>query len=132
MKPFGFRTFFKGKKTKSKNSIKIFHNGGEGFVSLNEIKINNEIIEKHKVFITRGYGAGENFPHQILNKPFYGEPGSICTETYIFIGPFKSKKICENVISYIKTKFFRFLVLMIKNTQRCSKICLQASSYSKF
>ena len=29
MKPFGFRTFFKGKKTKSKNSIKIFHNGGE-------------------------------------------------------------------------------------------------------
>ncbi len=117
MKPFGFRTFFKGKKTKSKNSIKIFHNGGEGFVSPNEIKINNEIIEKHKVFITRGYGAGENFPHQILNKPFYGEPGSICTETYIFIGPFKSKKICENVISYIKTKFFRFLVLMIKNTQ---------------
>ena len=117
MKPFGFRTFFKGKKTKSKNSIKIFHNGGEGFVSLNEIKINNEIIEKHKVFITRGYGAGENFPHQILNKPFYGEPGSICTETYRFIGPFKSKKICENVISYIKTKFFRFLVLMIKNTQ---------------
>ena len=117
MKPFGFRTFFKGSKKKNKNSIKIFHNGGEGYVANNEIKINNEIIDKHKVFITRGYGAGESFPHQILNKPFYGEPGSVCTETYIFIGPFKSKKVCDNVISYIKTKFFRFLVLMIKNTQ---------------
>ncbi len=117
MKPFGFRTFFKGSKNKKKNSVKIFHNGGEGYVANNEIKINKEIINKHKVFITRGYGAGESFPHQILNKPFYGEPGSVCTETYVFIGPFKSKKVCENVISYIKTKFFRFLVLMIKNTQ---------------
>ena len=117
MKPFGFRTFFKGSKNKKKNSVKIFHNGGEGYVANNEIKINKEIIDKHKVFITRGYGAGESFPHQILNKPFYGEPGSVCTETYVFIGPFKSKKVCENVISYIKTKFFRFLVLMIKNTQ---------------
>ena len=117
MKPFGFRTFFKGKQKKTKNGVKIFHNGGEGYVSLDEIKVNKEIIDKHKIFITRGYGAGESFPHQILNKPFYGEPGSVCTETYIYIGPFKSKKICENVISYIRTKFFRFLVLMIKNTQ---------------
>lgn len=117
MKPFGFRTFFKGSKNKNKNSNKIFHNGGEGYVANTEIKINREIIDKHKVFITRGYGAGESFPHQILNKPFYGEPGTVCTETYIYIGPFKSKKVCENVISYIKTKFFRFLVLMIKNTQ---------------
>jgi hypothetical protein len=116
MKPFGFRTFFKGKKSKNNNSIKIFHNGGEGYVSVDEIKINKEVIDKHKVFISRGYGAGESFPHQILNKPFYGEPQSVCTETYIYIGPFKSKKICENVISYIKTKFFRFLVLMIKNS----------------
>lgn len=117
MKPFGFRTFFQGKKSKTSNSVKIFHNGGEGYVSIDEIKINKEVIDKHKVFISRGYGAGESFPHQILNKPFYGEPQSVCTETYIYIGPFKSKKICENVISYIKTKFFRFLVLMIKNTQ---------------
>ena len=46
---------------------------------------------------------------------------SVCTETYLQIGPFKSKKTCENVISYIHTKFFRFLVLMIKNTQHATK-----------
>jgi site-specific DNA-methyltransferase (adenine-specific) len=121
MKPFGFRTFFKGKPSKSKNSVKIYHNGGSGYVSLNEIKINKEMIDKHKVFITEAYGAGESFPHQILNKPFYGELGSVCTETYVYLGPFKSKKICQNVISYIKTKFFRFLVLMVKNTQHGSR-----------
>ena len=56
-----------------------------------------------------------------MSKPFYGEPGTVCTETYIYIGPFKSKKVCENVISYIKTKFFRFLVMMIKNTQHATR-----------
>ena len=119
MKPFGFRTFFKGQSSKSKKSIKIYQNGGEGSVNLSDVKVNRDNIFSHKVFISRayGYGANSKFPHQILNQPFYGEPGSICTETYIYFGPFKSKKVCENVISYIKTKFFRFLVLMIKNTQ---------------
>ena len=37
------------------------------------------------------------------------------------IGPFDSKEICENVMSYIQTRFFRFLVLLIKNTQDAPK-----------
>jgi site-specific DNA-methyltransferase (adenine-specific) len=39
----------------------------------------------------------------------------------LVIGPFKTKEICENVISYIRTKFFRFLVLQKKNTQNAAK-----------
>ena len=120
-KPFGFETFFKGSKNKNKNSIKIFHNGGEGYISDNEIKNNREIIDKHKVFITYASEGKGSFPNKVLSKPFYGEPGTVCTETYIYIGPFKSKKVCENVISYIKTKFFRFLVMMIKNTQHATR-----------
>jgi site-specific DNA-methyltransferase (adenine-specific) len=37
------------------------------------------------------------------------------------IGPYSSKKRAENVISYINTKFFRFLVLFKKNTQNAAK-----------
>ena len=61
-----------------------------------------------------------DFPHPIIGKPFLGEPNSCCTETYLHIGPFKNKKISENVISYIKTKFFRFMVLLIKSTQHAT------------
>ncbi len=67
------------------------------------------------------YGAGEDFPHQIINKPFCGEPNSCCTETYLVIGPFSSEKRTLNVISYIQSKFFRFLVLLRKNTQHAAK-----------
>jgi site-specific DNA-methyltransferase (adenine-specific) len=39
----------------------------------------------------------------------------------LVIGPYKTRKEALNVISYIKTRFFRFLVLQIKNTQHATK-----------
>lgn len=60
-------------------------------------------------------------PTQVINKPFIVEPNSCCTETYTVIGPIKDKKTAENIVSYISTKFFRFMVLMLKNTQSTSQ-----------
>ncbi len=120
-KCYGFPTNFRGKKKNEKNKTKIYQNGGYGYISEKDVEIGRKNIQKHKIFITKAYGAGESFPHQILNIPFYGEVNSVCTETYIEIGPFKSKQVCENVMSYIKTKFFRFMVLMIKNTQDATR-----------
>ena len=37
------------------------------------------------------------------------------------IGPFASKAIAFNVVSYINTKFLRCLVLLVKNTQDAPK-----------
>lgn len=119
-KPFGLRTFFKGnnKPYKDKNdNVMLYQNGGIGYISRENIPKNREWILKHKVFISYAYGMGTTEPYQVINTPFYGEPNSICTETYLLIGPFKNREICENVISYMKTKFFRFLIILIKNTQ---------------
>ena len=119
-KPFGLRTFFKGnnKPYKDKNdNVMLYQNGGIGYISRSDIPKGAEWILKHKVFISYAYGMGTTEPYQVINTPFYGEPNSICTETYLLIGPFKNREICENVISYMKTKFFRFLIVLIKNTQ---------------
>lgn len=120
-KPFGFRTYFKGKPKPFKDSIKIYTNKSVGFINPKDVDQNKQWIKKHKVYITMAYGAGEDFPHQILNKPIYGEPNTCCTETYLVIGPFSSKKESINVMSYIQTRFFRFLVLLRKNTQHAAK-----------
>lgn len=120
-KPFGLRTYFKGKKESFKGAIKIYVNGGVGYIKEEEVLKNHNWISQHKVFIGMAYGAGEGFPHQILNYPIYGEPNTCCTETYSVVGPFATEKRCQNVISYIKTKFLRFLVLLIKNTQHATK-----------
>lgn len=113
-KPFGFDSKFRGK---SKGDILIYQNKSQAFVSRNDIATNKEAIDKWKVYVSFAYGAGSDFPHQILGKPFLGEPRTCCTETYLVIGPWATKKEAENVISYIRTKFFRFMVLQKKYTQ---------------
>lgn len=107
------------------NGVKFYYFGwqklGVGYIDTKYIKKNLEFVNKWKVYISRAYGAGESFPHQILNKPIIGEPNSCCSETYLCIGTFKNKKEAENICSYIHTKFFRFLVMIKKNTQQAMK-----------
>lgn len=120
-KPFGLSTGDTGSSIKIANSVKIYQNKSCGYKRRADIPANTEWIDKYKVYITYAYGAGEDFPHQIINKPFIGEPGTACTETYLVIGPFNDKNTAQNVISYIQTKFFRFMVLLLKNTQHATK-----------
>ncbi|MCZ2142090.1 MAG: Eco57I restriction-modification methylase domain-containing protein [Ignavibacteriales bacterium] len=120
-KPFGLRTFYKGNKQRdTERDLLIYGNKSISYCSREIIQVNKDWIDAHKVFITMAYGAGESYPHQIINKPFYGAPSTICSETYVMIGPFKTKILAENAISYIKTKLFRFLVLLRKSTQHAS------------
>ena len=58
----------------------------------------------------------------VLGAPFYGEPNSVCSQTYLVIGwdataPKLDENQCRNIIKYIKTKFFRYLVSVKKKTQ---------------
>ena len=50
-----------------------------------------------------------------------GEPFTACSETYIYIGPFKNKNQTINVISYVSTKFFRFIAMLKKVTQSTTR-----------
>ena len=120
-KPFGFRTFFIGKEKPFKNSIKIHTSRGIEHVDRNEVLQNPQWVKNYKVYISYAYGERGSFPYLVLGKPFVGEPDTCCTETYLHIGPFASKQESENVISYMTTKFFRFLVLLKKNTQHATK-----------
>ena len=79
------------------------------------------MISWHKVYIAKAGSGSDSFPHPILPKPFYGEPNTVCNESYLVIGPFVDKETCENVMSYIATKFFRFLVLLLKSTQNAPR-----------
>lgn len=116
-KPFGFDTLYRGEKT---GEIKLFQNGGVAFVQRADITKSKQWIDKWKVFIPESGSGSDAFPHPILGKPFIGEPGTACTETYLVIGPFSNKAECENVISYISSKFFRFLVLLKKPSQHAT------------
>ena len=93
------------------------HRGQTAYVPLEKVIRGHEYIHCHKVYLGEASSSVGSFPHSILTTPFYGEPESVCTQSYLVIGPFENKTICQNVISYIKTLFFRFMVLQRKNTQ---------------
>ena len=116
-KPFGMETKTKVSKTKIPGGIFTFAYPDNGYVERNMITKNPQWINEYKVLEAKAYGERGDFPYLVLGKPFISEPYTCCTETYIVIGPWKSKEECESVMSYIKTKFFRFLVLLKKNTQ---------------
>ena len=121
-KPFGFTTDFTDfKKRPFDGAVRIYANKTTGWIKRGQISRNVQWVNGWKIYITRAYGAGEDFPHQILNKPILGEPNTCCTETYLLIGPFWNKTTATNVLKYVATKFFRFMVLQIKNTQDAPK-----------
>ncbi|MDY0143577.1 MAG: Eco57I restriction-modification methylase domain-containing protein [Bacteroidales bacterium] len=102
-------------------SLKVYSYPENGFTSIKNVKQNLDMLKKYKVFITKAYGERGAFPYMVTGKPFIGLPNEICTETYLSIGSYDNRDTVDNVISYMKTKFFRFLVLQQKNTQNAAK-----------
>jgi site-specific DNA-methyltransferase (adenine-specific) len=120
-KPFGLRTNFRGESNPQQGSLKLFQNGGIGYIRRDEVLSGQELIDSWKIFISAAYGAGNDYPHSILGQPFIGEPGTVCTETYVAIGPFSSEDEARSALSYITTKFFRFLVMLHKPAQHAAR-----------
>ena len=90
------------------------------WISNAQLPKNTKTKDLHKVFIPAAGGSG--YDDQVLGKPFYGEPNSVCSQTFLVIGydPEKhnfSETECKNIITYIQTRFFRYLVSIKKKTQ---------------
>ena len=123
-KPFGFDTGKKGRLSSFANSVKLYTNkntsSGVEYVDAKEVEVGVDLLASNKVFISYAYGERDDFPYRVLGTPFLGKKNTCCTETYLVIGPCKTEKISENLMSYIKTKFLRFLVLLLKNTQHAT------------
>nr|WP_195886728.1 Eco57I restriction-modification methylase domain-containing protein [Mycoplasma feriruminatoris] len=108
--------------TPSNDTVKIYRNPISKkekfeYIKREHIIARQDWIDKHKVFVSK---AGE-ISAKFNGLPFYGEPGSVCTETYLVVGPFDSKQICINVIKYMNTSLYRFLISQIKKTQNAAR-----------
>lgn len=109
------------------DTILYYLNGSKrvaGYINRSCIEKNKDDIDKYKVFIPAAYGAGENYPHQILGVPEYGGIGSVCSQTYLY-ATFDSELEARNFIAYLQTRFFRLLVSAIKITQHAQSSVYQ-------
>lgn len=119
-KPFALETTFKGRAKQKAGDLLIFQNGGIGYVARDSITANTGLIDKWKIYVGRaapGTGNRDTYPHRILSTPFIGEPGSICSETYLCIGPFDTQTEAESALSYLTCRLTRLLILLHKPSQ---------------
>ncbi len=128
--PFGLN-YFEGKTErmfkptifkKENGLVGVYYFGykakGMGYVEKNKITTKQDVVDKYKVLISKANGAAsKQAPYSVISAPFIAGPNECCNMTYLCIGCFDTKEEAENCVSYIKTKFFRFLVSLLKNTQ---------------
>lgn len=89
------------------------------FISRKYVK-NEEWIDKFKVFVPFSNGASGtlgNEPARIISKPVIGYPGDGMTQTFLGFGALSNQNESEALLKYIKTKFCRILLAILKVTQ---------------
>ena len=122
-KPFGLRTYVKPDK---RGDIVLRYNQGTGPFNRKNVLDKKEWIDKWKVimsYLTADHAgrADSEGKRRIFSSMEILAPKFVCTETYIVVGVFQTKKEAEHLFAYLRTMFARFLVAQIATTQHISR-----------
>ncbi|MEE3436445.1 MAG: Eco57I restriction-modification methylase domain-containing protein [Treponema sp.] len=120
----------RGKKDRqNQDDLIMFSSDGKFFIPKEAITDKNKVLEKFKVIITYAMSGG-NKPgidgkYQIISSLQILKPKEVCTETYLILATFENLTKSENMCSYIKTKFARFLLLQSLSSIHITKNTFQ-------
>lgn len=122
-KPFGLPTSARPKK---RGDITLRWQKGEGPYVRKEISVGTELIDSWKVITSYvGYdhagNPGKDGRRRVFSKIDILPPGTICTETYLVIGSYTSQEQAQNLMTYMKTRLFRFLVSQFMYSHHITK-----------
>jgi site-specific DNA-methyltransferase (adenine-specific) len=129
--PFGLATNFTGFELgaePAKEQVRIYANAGtiriQGAMERKTVRKNTHLIDVWKVLVPEA-GSGRESERSgtdvVLGPPIVAEPGSVCTQTYLAIGPLTSREEAGSVDSYLRTRFLRFLVSLRKISQHAMR-----------
>lgn len=122
-KPFGLAT---NERPSKEGDLILIWNGGQGPFESKNITVGKDLIKKWKVMTSKvSYDHGgqpdKEGKRRVLSKIEILPPDTICTETYIVVGSFDNKDEANNLVSYLKTKFVRFLISQSSFSQDITK-----------
>jgi len=111
-KPFGLRTYVTPKKS---GDLILHWQKGEGPFPRKEVTAGHEMIDKWKVICSRsGHehagDPGKDGKRRVFSKTTILPPDTICTETYLVVGSYPTESEAKNLLAYMRTQFFRFLM----------------------
>lgn len=90
------------------------------FIDRKYLEEPHENFDKYKVIVPANNGSGaigEVLSTPLIGEPLIGEPLIGFTQTFISIGAFDSREQAENALKYVKSKFCRTMLGVLKVTQ---------------
>ena len=126
-KPFGLES---STRFDDGGDIILRSSNGLGKINRSNIISGFDLLPKWKVIVSKVSFEHAGVPDRdgmmrVLSVVQTLPPNSACTESYLVAGTFDNEQICENFITYLKTKFVRFLITPMLASMNMSK-----SSYS--
>ena len=91
------------------------------YIEESAVTKNIDIFNNYKVFVSKSAG-NPNSDFKVIGIPYIGEKRSACTDSLIPIGNFKTLYEATSLQKYIKTKFLRFMVSILKTSQNVTQI----------
>lgn len=91
------------------------------YIEESAVTKNIDIFNNYKVFVSKSAG-NPNSDFKVIGIPYIGEKKSACTDSLIPIGNFKTLYEATSLQKYIKTKFLRFMVSILKTSQNVTQI----------
>lgn len=127
--PFGLNTNYRGRdKREYEDDLTLYASNGITYVRPREINKGQDLIYKFKILMSKT-GAehagepGKDGMFRVLTSSMkILKPGEICTHSYFVIGRFDDESTANNVLTYLQTKFLRFLVLLAMSSINVSKL----------
>ena len=87
-----------------------------GYIKWNQVdKEHRPLSNKWKVLVAKASPGEDTLPHSIISAPIISEPKSVCTNGLFVVKTLNSKREAKNLIDYMHTSFFRFMMLLAKN-----------------
>lgn len=124
---FGLTSSYRGQETKDDDHpIAVLSSGGTSYCSIDDVKQGHEFIKQYKVVVSylTAEHAGEpakDGRFSVISTSKILSPDEICTETYLVLYSTDSLAEASNYMSYLKTKFYRFLLLLSISSIHLSK-----------
>jgi len=122
-KPFGLES---AAEFDDKGDLVLRNSSGLGRISSSAVLSGHDLIGKWKVIVTKVSFEHAGVPDKtgmmrVLSVVQKLPPNSVCTETYLVVGSFDHEDEADNLVSYLTTKFTRFLLMQMLASMNMSK-----------
>ncbi len=121
--PFGITNEF---NIENDGNIKLISSNGISNISINQVTSGKHLVNKWKVLISKTASEHAGQPdkdgrRRVFSRIEVMPPNVVCTESYLSVGSFDNEQEALNLVSFLKSKFCRFLVSSILLTQNITK-----------